>query len=158
MSQEKSDREPIFTDAPPEDRAKALQEDVEEIRDDLTGLVNELDRRRHDFFDVKGQMSRHALALALAGLGVVGLIAGGWALAARRRRRREALSSRVGRLRQALARMIEKPDRVASSPSALQKIGVAGATAVISVLAKRLGGGAWRSRVATQDRGVATRS
>jgi len=146
MSQDSKPEEPKFTQAPPEDRAKVLQHDVEEIRGDLTSLVNELDRRRHNFFDVKRQMSRHALALVLAGVGVVGLAAGAWALAAYRRRRREAVGPRLMRLRQALARMIDKPDRVASSPSALEKIGVAGASAAISVLVKRLGGKARGAR------------
>ena len=150
MSQEKKPEDTRFAEAPPEDRAKALQHDVEEIRDDLTDLVNELDRRRHQFFDVRGQVSRHALALTLAGVGLVGLVAGGWALAARHRRRRESLASRVVRLRRALARMIDKPGRVASSPSALEKIGVAGASAIISALAKRL--------VATSHRDPATPS
>lgn len=151
MSQEDKSGEPIFTEAPPEDRAKALQQDVAEIRDDLTGLVNELDRRRHDFFDVKGQISRHALPLALAGLGLVGLVAGGWALAARHRRRHEAVGARAIRLRQALARMIDRPERVASSPTALQKIAVASATALISAFAKRLAGGTQRSTATTPN-------
>jgi hypothetical protein len=156
MSRDSKSEEPIFAQAPPEARAEALQQDVEEIRDDLTGLVNELDRRRHDFFDVKQQMSRHALPLVLSALGLVGLVAGGLALAARRRRRRATIASRVVRLRQALARMIDKPQRVASSPSALEKIGVAGATTAISVLAKRLRVGATRSTAATPDRRPAT--
>jgi hypothetical protein len=122
----------------PEDKAKALQEEVVEIRDDLTGLVNELDHRRHDLFDVRKQLSRHAIPLVLGGLGVVGLVAGGWALAARRRRRRQALSSRVARLRQALARMIDKPERVARSPGTAERIAGAAATAIVSVVARRL--------------------
>lgn len=90
--------EPAFAEAPPEDRAKVLRQDVEEIREDLSGLVNELDRRRHAFFDVKGQISRHALPLVLVGLGLVGVVAGGWALAAHRRRRRSAGDSQLMRL------------------------------------------------------------
>lgn len=145
MSDERKHGEPTFAEAPPEDRASALQKDVEEIRDDLTGLVNELDRRRHAFFDVKRQISRHALPLALVGLGLVGVAAGAWALASRHRRRRDAVGSRAIRLRQASARMIDKPERVASSPTAMQKLSMASATAVISALAKRLASRAWRS-------------
>ena len=123
---------------PADDKAEALQDDIEKIRGKLGGMVSELDHRRHDLFDVRKQLRRHAVPLALAGLALVGLAIGGAALAARRRRRREGLGARLGRLRRALARMIDKPERVASAPSPERKIATAGAGAIVSVVAKRL--------------------
>jgi len=133
-----NDKEGRAAKSSPEQEVQALEQDVQEIRADLTGLVNELDHRRHDLFDVKKQLSRHAIPLIVAGVGLVAVVAGSWALAAHRRRQRQTVGSRAARLRQAVARMIDKPERVARSPSMAEKIVGAGAAAVISVLAKRL--------------------
>jgi hypothetical protein len=116
----------------------ALQRDIEEIRGRLGGMVRELEHRRHDLFDVRKQLNRHVIPLALTGLALLGLAAGGVALAAHRRRQREALGARLGRLRRALARMIDKPERVAGAPSPERKIATAGAAAIASVVGKRL--------------------
>jgi hypothetical protein len=121
-----------------DDKAQALQKDIEQIRGNLGGMVSELDRRRHDLFDVRKQLSRHAIPLALTGLALLGVAVGGVALAARRRRQREAFGARLVRLRRAFARMIDKPERVASAPSPERKIASAGAASIVSVLAKRL--------------------
>jgi hypothetical protein len=122
----------------PDDKAKALQEDIEEIRGNLGGMVSELDQRRHDLFDVRKQISRHVIPLALTGLALLGVAVGGIALAAHRRRQREAFGARLVRLRRALVRMIDKPERVASEPSPERKIATAGAAAVVSAVVKRL--------------------
>jgi hypothetical protein len=123
---------------PSDETAKALQEDIEKIRGKLGGMVSELDHRRHDLFDVKKQLRRHAVPLALAGLALLGLAVGGAALAARRRRQRDAVGARLERLRRALARMVDKPERVTSAPSVPWKLATAGAAAIVSVVAKRL--------------------
>jgi hypothetical protein len=122
----------------PDDQAEALAEDIEQIRGRLGGMVSELDHRRHDLFDLRKQLRRHAVPLVLTGLALLGLAAGGTALAARRRRQRETLGARSRRLRQALARMIDKPERVASAPSPERKIATAAAAALASVVVKRL--------------------
>jgi hypothetical protein len=101
---------------------------------------------------VKKHLRQYAVPLALAGLTLLGLAAGGAALAARRRRRREALGARLGRLRRALARMIDQPERVARAPSAERKIATAMAAAIVSAVAKRWAGGAV-ARHATAVRG-----
>lgn len=111
------------TDSPSsEDKAKALEGDIQEIRGRLGGMVSELDHRRHDLLDVKKQLGRHAVPLTLAGVALVGLAAGGVALTVRRHRQREALGARLVRFRRALARMIDKPERVANAPSAQWKM------------------------------------
>jgi hypothetical protein len=67
-----------------------------------------------------------------------GAAVGGAALAARRRRQREEVGARLGRLRRALARMVDQPERVASpAPSVPWKLATAGAAAVVSVVARR---------------------
>jgi hypothetical protein len=126
------------TDSPSsDDKAKRLEQDIQEIRGKLGGMVGELDHRRHDLFDVKKQLGRHAVPLTLAGVALLGLAAGGVALTVRRHRQREALSARLVRFRRALARMIDKPERVANAPSAQWKMATAVAAAIVSVVAKR---------------------
>ncbi|HVV48810.1 MAG TPA: hypothetical protein VHO06_04050 [Polyangia bacterium] len=124
--------------APPSARetAAALQRQIEAIRDDLAGMVGELDRRRHALFDVR----RHPLPLVAVGAALAALAGGGIALAVVRRRRRARLGARLERLQQALARMIDKPQRVAVVPGAGRKVAGAAGAAVASVLAKRLAG------------------
>jgi hypothetical protein len=122
----------------PDDKAKALQEDIEQIRENLGGMVSELDHRRHDLFDVRKQLSRHAIPLAVTGLALLGMAVGGVALAVHRRRQRETFGARLVRLRQAVARMIDKPERVARAPSPERKIATATAAAVVSEVVKRL--------------------
>jgi hypothetical protein len=121
-----------------DDHAKALQRDIEKIRGNLGGMVSELDRRRHDLFDVRKQVGRHAVPLALTGLALLGAAAGGIVLAVHRRRRRKAFGARLVRLRRALGRMIDEPERVARASGPGRKIASAGAAAVVSVMARRL--------------------
>jgi hypothetical protein len=123
-----------------DDKAKGLEGDIQEIRGKLGGMVSELDHRRRDLFDVKKQLGRHAVPLVLTGLALLGVAVGGVAFAARRRRQREAFGARLVRQRRALARMIDKPERVASAPSPERRIASAGAASIVSVLAERLAG------------------
>ena len=98
---------------------------------------------RHDLLDVPMQLGRHAVPLVLTGLALLGMAVGGIALSTRRRRQRETLGARLWRLRQALARMIDKPERVASAPSPERKIATAAAAALASVVVRR-----WAERIA----------
>jgi hypothetical protein len=122
----------------PGEKAEALQDDIEEIRGRLGGMVGELDHRRHDLFDVRKKVARHAVPLVLTGMALLGVVGAGIALAIRRRRQRESFGARLQRLRRALARMIEKPERVASAPRPERKIATAAAAALASVVTKRL--------------------
>jgi hypothetical protein len=101
-------------------------------------MVSELDRRRHELFDLRGQITRHAVPLGLTGLALLGLAAGGILLATRRRRNRDALAARSRTLSQALARMSDKPERVASASSPKRWIVTAAAAALASVVVRRL--------------------
>jgi hypothetical protein len=72
--------------------AAELEHQIEDLRTELGALVQELDRRRHDAFDLRLQLRRHARAVAI----VSGLLA---LLVARRvwivRRRRAGGFSRA---------------------------------------------------------------
>jgi hypothetical protein len=119
--------------------AERLQRDIEAIRGELGGLVGELDHRRHELFDFRLQLRRHAVAFGVGALVAAGLVAGGVALGVMRRRRRQRLPARLRRLRTAVARMIDAPDKVAKpAPNTGRKIAAAGGSAAASVVAKRL--------------------
>jgi hypothetical protein len=113
-----------------------LQKEVAAARAGLDRLMNELDRRRHAMFDVRGQLRRHPAPMILGSLAVAGVIGGAIALFIVHRRRRNAWPRRVQRLRRSIAAAIRHPDRNHDEPSAAHKIGVAGGTAAASLLAK----------------------
>jgi hypothetical protein len=96
----------------------------------------ELDYRRHQAFDWRLQVRRHARALALLGVGVVVVVGIGVAASIARKRRRQTLAGRWSaladwgdRLGHALGRIAEDPDRLAKKGPA----GPTGAAAVGSV-------------------------
>jgi hypothetical protein len=119
--------------------AEKLQREIEAVRENLGGLVSELDHRRHDALNVGLQVRRHAVPLAVAGLAVLGLAAGGTALMIRRERARRSLSSRAASLGQAMKRIVDHPERQAPPPPTIgSKVLAAVATAAASILARRL--------------------
>jgi hypothetical protein len=90
-----------------------IEREVEEIRDNITGIVGELDRRGHELVDWRSHLQKHALLLAALGAGcLVGL---GVTIAGRRARqkRRNRPLEKARRLRVAISRMIAHPERVA---------------------------------------------
>ncbi len=112
--------------------------EIETLRQELGGLVGELDRRRHEAFDLRLQARRHPVVVAAlaasAALVVGGIIA--VAVGARRHRRRPTVRARE--TRRALARLLDHPERVASEPSSTNKILTAVATLVATTVAKRI--------------------
>jgi hypothetical protein len=131
-----------------------LREDIAAIRDNLGGLIGELDRRRHEAFDVRLQLRRHPIPVAVTALALAGLIGGVIAARVIRRRRRDRLVPRLIRIRKALGRLVRDPDHVAAMEPAPRKMGLSilssAATAAAGIAAKRLVGqgrsGARRSR------------
>ena len=112
-----------------------LGSEVAHVRDELDVLLGELDRRRHEVLDVPLQLRRHALgagltvlAFTLAAAGSVGLTI--W--------RRERIRARTGRLSQAIARMTEHPERVATESTIPAKIVTAAVSAIAAALVKKL--------------------
>ena len=123
----------------PEERAEEAEREVEATRDRLTGVVRELDRRRHHAFDLRGQLRRHGLAAGLS-VGTAALLIGGtvW-LGAWQARRSQRLVARGRRLRAALARMIAHPDDVARPRPHLGRKALSTVlSAAVGVLAREL--------------------
>jgi len=112
--------------------------DIDRLRGELGRLVSELDRRRHEAFDVKLQIRKHPLAAVLA-VSAAALVVGGLvAIAVRRRRRERGPVHRAREVRGALARLLDHPDRVAAETTLTDKIlGAAGVVAATAV-ARRL--------------------
>jgi predicted histidine transporter YuiF (NhaC family) len=112
--------------------------EIDTLRRELGALVGELDRRRHEAFDLGLQVRKHPVAVAVAAatlaLAVGGLIA--LVVAARRERRRP--STRVRETRRALQRIMQRPHEVGRDPSIPRKVVAAIATAAAATLAKRL--------------------
>ena len=117
--------------------ARQLEGDIAALREDLGVLVAELDRRRHELVDVKLQLKRHAGGAALFGVALVATAAGFVWLGMWRAQRREHVMSRAGRLREAVARMVDRPERVAAEPTVAAKILTAAATAAVATLVKK---------------------
>jgi len=116
-----------------------LAAEIDGIRDHVGDLVGALDPRRHEALDFKSLARRHGGALFLAGAALVALAAGVTAVATVRARRRRSTMARLERLRSALSRIEEHPERVAAPQPGLSRkiVGAAGAS-VATVLARRL--------------------
>jgi hypothetical protein len=120
----------IEVEADPSRDPGDLEAEIMRRRGELTSLVAELNRRTHELTDVGLQMRRHALGFTGAVLAVTAVAAGSIALGMWRARRRNALMARGGRLREALGRIVDRPERVAVEPTVTQRIiGSAGSAA-----------------------------
>jgi hypothetical protein len=122
----------------PRAAAEALGGEIAVVRQELDTLLGELDRRRHEALDVPLQLRRHAFGVLLTVLALVITATGGVGLTLWRRRRTERLGARAGRLRHAISRMTEHPERVAAEPTVPGKIAIAAANAAVAVLVKKL--------------------
>jgi hypothetical protein len=104
-------------------------------RGELTGLVQELKLRL--------QPRRHIVGLAVTGLTMGAAVAGVIAMRRRRARREASLLARSRRIRDAVGRLIDQPERVAVTPTTTQRMieSAASAAAVylINAALERLG-------------------
>ena len=96
-----------------EPSADELAEKVEASRERLDTLVAELDQRRHVFSRLEDLFGRHKVWAAAAGVVALGAIAAAVQLTLQHRRRQRTVRARLGRLTQALGRMVRKPERIA---------------------------------------------
>ena len=125
-------------DEKPEKRAEQLEHEIEQIRENLGGLVSELDHRRHRLNPLNA-LSHYPWPVALGSVALVGLVVGGVALHRARERERDSLLNRGKRLQLALRRAVDRPDKVAEAePDIGMKILTTVATAVAAVAARRL--------------------
>src|SRR6185295_7777216 len=120
-----TDRVIVLDEKDPSD-PRLIEADIVRRRKEITTLVDELSQRGRDFMDVRLQVRRHALGITATVLSVGAVAAGSIARAGRR----ETLTARGARLREALGRMIERPERVAVEPTVTQRVlGAAGSAA-----------------------------
>ena len=116
-----------------------LELNVEMVRQRLDATIRELDRRRHDAFDIRRQLRRHALPVIGGIVALAAAVAAMTVLALRRRSARQRFVPKLHRLRGALGRMVDKPDRVArENPNVVRKIATAAGTTAATMLAKKL--------------------
>jgi hypothetical protein len=76
--------------ASPDETVRHLGVEIAALREELGGLVAELDRRRHDLLDVRLQARRHALTASAVAVALIGAIWGLVRLGVRKARKREA--------------------------------------------------------------------
>lgn len=109
---------------------RAIEEEIRRRRVELGALAGELHRRRRELTNPSVLLRRHAFGVTVAVLAVAAAAAGSITYRTRRARREGTLLARGGRLRDALRRMIDRPERVAVEPTATQRIiGSAGSAA-----------------------------
>jgi len=117
---------------------REIERDIEHLRARLDRSLVELDRRRHELTDIRLQMRKHP-AVFFGTSAALLLMVGGVGYAIYRSRQREDLPQKASRLRMALGRAIDKPQRVArSGPPPWQKILTAVGTTIAVSLAKKL--------------------
>jgi hypothetical protein len=105
--------------------ARELDAEAAQLRDELTELIAELDRRRHELLDVKGQVRRHPWSVGLTGLAMSAAAIGAIALHHRRGQGR-GLSAARARHR------APRSEPALREPTLLQRIlGAAGSAAAV---------------------------
>lgn len=113
---------------------REIEEEIRRRRVELGAVAAELNRRRRDLTNPRLLIRRHAAGVTVAALTVGAAAAGSIAYRAWRARRERTLLARGGRLREALGRMIDRPERVAIEPTATQRIIASVGSAVAAVL------------------------
>jgi hypothetical protein len=121
-----------------EDAVNRVEGEIDSLRGELGGLVAELDRRRHEAFDLRLQLQRHPVAAAIAAAAAALVVGGAIALVVRGRRERRRPAVRARETRRALARLLEHPDRVAAERSVATRVATAVLTLAATTLAKRI--------------------
>jgi len=117
------------------DDPQSIEHAVETTRAELTNLLAELDRRRHEAFDLRLQLRRHRTALAVVALAALGLAAASWAY---RRRHRDRALDRVQNLAHALALVAREPESLIRAMED-RRAPTAPTNAIIAALAKIAG-------------------
>lgn len=115
-----------------------IEKEISSLRDEIGDLVGELDRRRKEAFDVRLQLQRHPVAVAVGAAAVLLVLGSAIAVLSHESNERQRRTYKVRQLRKAFGRMIEKPDRVArGEPPPSEKILAAVGTAAATYLVKR---------------------
>jgi hypothetical protein len=123
----------------PEEHLNEVSERIEQSRARLDDLVSELDHRRHLVTNLKRRIIENPLLTLGSAVAAVAAIGGAVALLVHQRRQRQTLGARAARLRTAVGRMIDKPEKVAPSDGGFTgKLLGAAASAATGVLVKRV--------------------
>jgi hypothetical protein len=112
--------------------------EIDALRGDIGNLVAELDRRRHEMFDLRLQARRHPVVVAAAAAGAALVLGGLVAYAVREGRERRRPIRRAREVRRAMSRLMEHPYDVAAKPNVAEKILMAAGVAAGTALAKRI--------------------
>jgi len=93
--------------------AAEFEREVQLVRENLTGIVKELDYRRQELLDWRGQLRRHRLALGMAATAIFLVIGGVVVAGVVRKRRRQRPIPMARRLSEALRWILVEPENVA---------------------------------------------
>ncbi len=126
------------TSGSPQQQVQRVSGEIDALRGELGALVAELDRRRQELFDLGLQVRRHPVAVAVAAAATALVLGGLLALTVRGRRERRRPTVRAREARRALARLLERPDRIGVQPGTAQTILAAAGAAAGTALAKRM--------------------
>lgn len=136
---------------PVPETAAELEQDIEQIRNHLSDVAGELDRRRHRVLDLPGQVRKHAKPIAIGTVALAALGLGVWWWRSRSRRSvpgrlLSLLPDRVTsgewaeELRARLAEAIHPSQPAHPVRSSLVKISTASAAAAASALGRHFAG------------------
>ncbi len=125
----------------PDDDPQMIEHAVETTRAELADLHAELDRRRHEAFDLRLQLRRHRTALAVVALAAVGVLASSWAY---RRSHRDGPLDRVQNLAHALALVAREPDNLVRAMEN-RRTPMSPGNAIVAALAKIAGAAGQRA-------------
>lgn len=112
--------------------------EIDVLRHELGGLVDELDRRRHEALDLRLQAKRHPVLVATVATAAALIVGGIIALVVRDARQRRRPVERAREVRNAFSRLVAHPRRVATQPSISNKIMTAVGVALATGVVKRL--------------------
>ena len=122
------------TDVKPKSDSDRAALDAADARYELSDLIGEIERRFRVWTDVRGQAIEHVVPIAIAGGALLLVAGGGIAIAAIRARERRRPAAKLERLRDAIARMTKRPERVAVKPTVLQSVASKALSAAVSAL------------------------
>ena len=128
----------IPTSVSPRELTRQLEGEIAIVREELSQLVAELDRRRREAFDVRLQVKRHAPEMLISGGALIAAAAGSVWFRAWRSRRPPRLRSQVHQTREKLMPLVQRKSTSPESPRMITSILTSAANAAVAVGIKTL--------------------
>jgi hypothetical protein len=122
----------------PRELTRQLEGEIAILREELSQLVAELDRRRHEALNVKLQVKRHAPGLLISGGALIAAAAGFVWFQTWRSRRLPRVRSQVHQLREKLMALVPRKATQPERPRVINGILTAAANAAVAVGIKKL--------------------